>query len=79
MDTQTSSVFDILVWAGVAISVLGLIGLVWSILRVMRAKRAKLSDEDMRAAVQAALPLNLGALMLSVLGLMMVIIGIFLG
>jgi hypothetical protein len=38
-----------------------------------------LQDEELRAAVQKALPLNMGALFLSVIGLMMVIIGIFLG
>jgi hypothetical protein len=32
----------------------------------------------MRAVLQSALPLNLGALFLSVIGLMMVILGIFL-
>ena len=75
---DSSTIFDILVWVGAAISLLGLVGLVASILRVMRAKRAHLSDEEMRAAVQSALPLNLGALFLSVIGLMIVIVAIFL-
>ena len=38
-----------------------------------------LSDEELRLAVQKVLPLNLGSLFLSVIGLMMVIVGIFLG
>jgi hypothetical protein len=46
---------------------------------VQRARAADLSDEDLRAAVQKVLPLNLGALFLSVIGLMMVVLGIFLG
>lgn len=70
---------DSLIWVGAAISLLGLIGLVWSIIKVARARRANLSDEDLRKAVQAVLPLNLGALFLSVIGLMIVIVGIFLG
>lgn len=70
---------EILVWVGAGVSVLGLVGLIWSILRVARAKRAKLSDEDLRAAVQKVVPLNMGALLLSVLGLMMVMVGISLG
>lgn len=79
MDNEAFSIFDLLVWGGAGLSVLGLVGLVWSILRVARAKRANLDDAALRAAVQAALPLNLGALFLSVLGLMMVILGVFLG
>ncbi|MFD1508669.1 hypothetical protein [Lacimonas salitolerans] len=70
---------EILVWVGAGVSVLGLVGLIWSILRVARAKRANLSDEDLRAAVQKVVPLNMGALLLSVLGLMMVMVGISLG
>ena len=69
---------SLLLWGGVGVSLTGLIGLVWSIVRVTRARRAKLSDDELRAAVQAALPLNLGALFLSVIGLMLVILGIFL-
>jgi hypothetical protein len=71
--------FDIIVWIGAGLSVLGMIGLVWSIIRVARAKRRATSDEELRDAVQKALPLNLGALFLSVIGLMLVIVGIFLG
>jgi hypothetical protein len=70
---------EILVWIGAAVSVLGLAGLVWCILRVARAKRSGLSDDALRAEVQKVVPLNMGALMLSVLGLMMVILGISLG
>ena len=77
--TDTISIFTILIWAGALISIVGLTGLVLSIVQVNRARRANLSDEDLRAAVQKALPLNLGALFLSVIGLMLVIVGVFLG
>lgn len=70
---------DVLIWSGAAISGLGVIGLFWSILKVNAARKAGLDDEELRAAVQKALPLNLGSLFLSVIGLMMVIVGIFLG
>ncbi len=68
-----------LVWIGAAVSVIGLCGLVWCILRVAAAKRRTSDDEELRAEVQKVLPLNMGALFLSVIGLMLVILGIFLG
>ncbi|MBR9842030.1 MAG: hypothetical protein GYB25_02635 [Rhodobacteraceae bacterium] len=67
-----------LVWGGATVSFVGLCGLVLSIVRVARARKAGLSDEDLRAAVQKVMPLNLGSLFLSVIGLMLVILGIFL-
>ncbi|MBV2361722.1 hypothetical protein KUH32_18305 [Thalassococcus sp. CAU 1522] len=68
-----------LIWGGAALSLVGLVGLVWCILRVWKARKAGLPDEDLRAVVQKVVPLNMAALMLSVLGLMLVILGIFLG
>jgi hypothetical protein len=70
---------EMLVWGGAAVSLAGLAGLVWCILRVWRLRRAGLSDDALRAGVQAVLPVNLGALLLSVAGLMMVVTGIMLG
>lgn len=70
---------DGLIWSGAAVSCLGLVGLVVSIIRVNRARKAGLDDESLRAAVRKVLPLNLGSLFLSMIGLMMVIVGIFLG
>jgi len=69
---------EMLVWIGAVISVTGLCGLVYCILRVLRAKRSGMDDEALRAAVAKVVPLNLGALFLSVIGLMLVILGIFL-
>ncbi len=68
-----------LIWPGAAISLLGLAGLVWCILAVMRAKRRTTNEDELRAAVQKVMPINMGALLLSVIGLMLVILGIFLG
>ena len=76
---ENTDIFDMLVWIGTLVSVLGLIGLIWCILRVARARRAGLSDDALRHELKAVMPLNLGALFLSVLGLMLVVIGIFLG
>ncbi|NNE51082.1 MAG: hypothetical protein HKN30_01610 [Sulfitobacter sp.] len=78
METGGLTAIDLVIWSGVAISLLGLLGLIWCIVKVARAKRARLPDDKMRAVLQSALPLNLGALFLAVIGLMMVIVGIFL-
>ncbi len=69
---------EILVWIGAAISIAGLLGLVWCIVQVVRAKRKNLSDQDMRDQVQKVVPINMAALFLSVIGLMLVVIGILL-
>ncbi|WP_300034760.1 hypothetical protein [uncultured Roseobacter sp.] len=78
-NSSPTTIFDIIIWSGAGVSLLGLAGLVWCIVYVARARRARLSDEDMRAVLARALPFNLGALFLSVIGLVLVIIGIFLG
>ena len=70
---------ELLVWAGAAVSLGGLAGLVWCILKVWRARRSGLDDAALRRKAQAVLPLNLGAMFLSVIGLMMVVVGIMLG
>lgn len=70
---------DWLIWSGAVVSVLGLAGLVWCIVTVARARKADLPDDEMRAVMQRVLPRNLGALFLSVIGLMMVILGISFG
>lgn len=71
--------FEMIVWAGAGLSAIGLIGLLWCIVRVVRARRQKLGDEALRAVVQSVLPYNLGALLLSVLGMMLVVTGVLLG
>ena len=70
---------DVMIWAGAMISLLGLLGLVWCIVAVARAKRANLPDDELRAVLRNVMPRNLAALFLSVIGLMLVILGIFLG
>ena len=67
-----------LIWIGTAVTMAGLAGLIWCIIGVAKAKRAGLPDAELRARLQRAVALNLGALFLSALGLMMVIVGVFL-
>ena len=68
-----------LIWSGATVSFIGLAGLVWTIVTVAKARRRQKTDEEMRAVVQRMIPVNMGSLMLSVLGLMAVIVGISLG
>ena len=70
---------DWLIWLGAAVSLVGLVGLVWCIVIVVRAKRQNLSDDELRDRVRRVIPLNMGALLLSVFGLIIVVFGIFLG
>ncbi|NBD29407.1 MAG: hypothetical protein GVY31_05140 [Alphaproteobacteria bacterium] len=69
---------EALVWIGAALSLVGLAGIIASIVKVNRARKAGLSDEELRARIQKALPLNLGAFMLSALGLGCVVVGVIL-
>jgi len=68
-----------LIWLGALVSLIGLAGLVWCIIKVWRARKAGLDDEALRAEIRKVVPLNTGALFLSVIGLMLVVIGILLG
>lgn len=70
---------DGLIWTGAAVTLAGLGGLVWCIVKVAAARRAGLDDAALRARLQRVVALNLGALLLSAIGLMMVVAGILLG
>ena len=67
-----------LIWSGAALTILGVIGLLWCIRVVIRNRRRNLDEADLRAALQRVVALNVGALAVSGLGLMMVVVGIIL-
>ena len=71
--------FEVMIWVGAAISLIGLAGILWCILRVAKARRAGLQDDALRAVLQSVIPINMGALFLSVIGLMLVVVGVMLG
>ena len=68
----------ILVYIGTAMALAGLLTLAWCIWAAISAKRAGLPDADLRARLQRIVTINMGALLVSVLGLMSVVLGIFL-
>ncbi|GGG82047.1 hypothetical protein GCM10011415_34630 [Salipiger pallidus] len=67
-----------LVWVGAGVSIVGLLGLMGCIFKVWSSRRKGMTDDQLREVVRKVVPLNMGALLFSVLGLMMVILGIFL-
>ncbi len=70
---------EALIWIGAGVTLLGVAGLGWTIVRLLRLRRAGLADEVLRERLARVLPVNLGALFLSVIGLMLVVLGIMLG
>lgn len=73
------SVFDMLIWGGTALTLVGLVALIWCIVTAMRLRRAGLDEAAFKARMQRVVAVNMGALAASTIGLMLVILGIFLG
>jgi hypothetical protein len=69
---------EYLIWGGAGVTLAGLIGLIYSAVLVIGARRSGMDDAALRAAMQRALVWNVGALALSGLGLMMVVVGVIL-
>jgi hypothetical protein len=69
---------EIIVWLGAALTLAGIGMLVWCIVAVAKARRAGLPEPELKARLQKIVALNLGALAVSGLGLMAVIVGIVL-
>ena len=67
-----------LIWIGAAVTLFGLAGLIWCIVKVQAARKRGLDDAALKAELQKVVALNLGALFLSAIGLMMVVVGILL-
>lgn len=69
---------DWLIGIGAVLSLGGLAGVVGCIVAALKARRAGLDDNTMRARLQRIVVWNMAALGLSMLGLMMVVVGIVL-
>ncbi|WP_102224299.1 hypothetical protein [Acidimangrovimonas sediminis] len=64
--------------AGAVMSALGLAGVIGCIVATLKARRAGLDDAAMRARLQKIVVWNMAALGLSMLGLMIVVVGVLL-
>jgi hypothetical protein len=69
---------ELLIWAGAILTAIGLVGIVWCILMVTKARKSGLDDTELRARLQRAVIWNMGAFLMSAMGLMMVVLGILL-
>jgi threonine/homoserine/homoserine lactone efflux protein len=68
----------IMIWGGAILTLIGVIGLIACVVIALRARRAGLTGPAMQARLQRVVGYNLGALAVSALGLMLVIVGIIL-
>ena len=69
---------EALIWIGTFCTCLGLVGLGLCIREAARARREDAGDEALKARLQKVVAWNLGALAISALGLMRVILGVVL-
>ena len=70
---------EYLLIGGIVLTLAGVALLLWCVFLAIRAKRSGLPDAQMKAALQRVVVWNLGALALSALGLMAVVIALILG
>lgn len=70
---------DLLIWPGAGLTLMGVAVLAWCVVRGLKLRRGGLPDEALRAGLQRVVAVNMAGLGLSVLGLMLVILGISLG
>ncbi len=67
-----------MVWTGALVTILGVIALTGCMYSAMRARNSDLPDDQMRKVLQRLVAWNMGALALSAVGLMMVVVGLML-
>lgn len=68
--------FQLMIWAGAAITLIGVAGLIACVVYALRLRRSGLDDAAMRVGLKRGVLWNTSALFLSVIGLMLVILGI---
>lgn len=70
---------DMLIWGGAALTMIGVLTLLWCIILAMRARKSAMPEAEIKAQLQRVVVLNLGALAISGLGLIVVVVGVILG
>ncbi len=70
---------ELLIWSGAATTLIGIAVLIWCIATVLGARRTAVTDAELRERLRRVLPVNLGALFCSVIGLILVVVGVLLG
>ena len=73
------TIFQIIIAAGAALTLAGLAGIIWCILAARAAKQDLHDEAELRSRLQRIVSVNMGALMASLLGLMLTVLGIVLG
>ena len=68
-----------MIWAGAGVTVVGVALLIWVIRQVVAARRENLTEDQMKDRLQLLVAWNMGALGLSAIGLMLVVIGLVFG
>ncbi len=69
---------EALIWIGTLVTLAGLAGLGWCVREGLRARREETEDSALKARLQKVVAVNFGAVAVSALGLMLVILGVFL-
>ena len=67
-----------LVWTGTALTLIGLGLVIFCIIKAIRLRAAGLEDDELRLRLQRVVTINMGALLISALGLMSVVMGVML-
>ncbi len=69
---------EYLIWMGALVSLIGVGILIYCIAATLKARRYTTDEADLKASLQRLAAINMGALAVSAVGLMMVILGIVL-
>ena len=69
---------DWLTISGIAVCLAGFAGVILSLIRAMRLRKASLPDPELRSELLRLVPINVGSLLLAVLGLCMMVFGLML-